>query len=413
MITSIHQPSPSMFMLLDHVMLLADGQCLYDGTPEQAYKFMDDVQAPCEFGMNIAEHMLDCAANPSISDAMKCNYSSNLQSDNATFVQIEVDKDYQESKNSPTMPELITDTSDDTEHVEKPQHQGKRWFPLIRELSTLTWRTGLDMVRNPSLILLHWGMAVGMGIFVGCIFFQVGLDTSGAQNRAGGLIFALAFFAFSSLTTVDLVHHEKRVVTSEVRGGYYRPWAYYMSKLILDGIFLRFIPILLYSASFYPMMGLVSNSYNVAVYLMTLGTFAITVGALSLAVTVLSSTAGQASFLMNILLLVSLLNSGFFVNIADMPNWISWLHYLSVFFYGYSVLITNEVSKLFFNFVVSGYTAVSNVRGITFLDILGIDYTSMTTYIIVLDCMYILFILAGLVLMYLRIPRAPRLKPIP
>ncbi len=56
---------------------------------------------------------------------------------------------------------------------------------LSRQLAVLFWRTGTDILRNPTLLLLHWVMAAVMGIFVGCIFFNVQLDISGAQNRAG------------------------------------------------------------------------------------------------------------------------------------------------------------------------------------------------------------------------------------
>lgn len=51
----------------------------------------------------------------------------------------------------------------------------------------------------------------------------------------GSTFFALAFLAFSSLTTVDLLIAERQVVTREVRGGYYHPAAYLLSKLTLDG----------------------------------------------------------------------------------------------------------------------------------------------------------------------------------
>jgi hypothetical protein len=57
---------------------------------------------------------------------------------------------------------------------------------------------------------------------------------AGVQNRLGGTFFALAFLAFTSLTTVDLLMNERAVVTREVRSGYYAPWTYLLSKLALD-----------------------------------------------------------------------------------------------------------------------------------------------------------------------------------
>ena len=338
---SLHQPSPSLFFMLSKVMLLSSGYCVYQGPPSRVHNYFDELGAPCEDKINIADHILECM---SMRD-FKAKLTSRMQQN---FSKEDIDLRIENA-----MQEVNVDARKVSDDTELPVRQAIISRPgILCQISTLVWRTGLEMFRNPSLIILHWLLALGMGIFVGCVFWQVGLDTSGAQNRAGGLVFALSFFAFSSLTTVDLIFHEKRVVTSEVRSGYYHPWSYYTAKLILDGILLRFLPTLLYSAAFYPMMGLSSEPKAVALFLMTLGTFAVAIGALSLAVTVLSNTAGQASFAMNLILLISLLNSGFFVNIEAMADWISWLHYLSPFFYSYSILVINEIANLLFTFQV-------------------------------------------------------------
>lgn len=386
-ILSIHQPSPAIFSMLDRVYLLAQGRCLYDGAPRGAESYLKARGLSMSPGDGIAEFMLECASDNQVVERLSGRKEGKLP-DRARG-------DAEDAKDIEGAPD--DGGSDAPVDAIKLSTLTRRDTSIVTELATLTWRNGLDIIRNPTLILLHWLLALGMGIFAGCVFFQVGLDTSGAQNRAGGLIFALAFFAFTSLTTVDLVFEEKTIVSREVTGGYYRRWTYVISKLIIDGMFLRFLPILIFSAPFYPMMGLDGEPSSVALYLMTLGTFAVTVGALSLAVTFASRTSGQASFIMNIILLVCLLNSGFFVNAENMPDWISWLRYLSVFYYGYSVLITNEVSGLLFQFVVEGYTAVENVRGVTFLNILGINPTQTTNYIIILDCMYAIFCLASLI----------------
>lgn len=73
------------------------------------------------------------------------------------------------------------------------------------------------------------------------------------------------------------------------------------------------------------------------------------------------STAGKASLVMNVVLLISLLVGGFFVNVASIPGWIRWLHYLSVFFYSYAILITNEVATLSLNFAVSVATPIGGL----------------------------------------------------
>lgn len=44
---------------------------------------------------------------------------------------------------------------------------------LGRELGVLFWRSGTDFFRNPSLLLLHWAMAIGAGLLMGVIYWCV------------------------------------------------------------------------------------------------------------------------------------------------------------------------------------------------------------------------------------------------
>jgi hypothetical protein len=160
----------------------------------------------------------------------------------------------------------------------------------------------------------------------------------------GGTFFALAFMAFTSLTTVDLLMNERRVVEREARGGYYSPATYLLAKLALDGALLRMLPALLYWAPFYFMAGFRDGAAPAAVFALTLVTFTAAVGALSMAVAVGSDTAGQASFVMNFILLFSLAFTGFLVNVTSIPEALRWIHYLSVFYYAFEAMLTSELA---------------------------------------------------------------------
>lgn len=50
---------------------------------------------------------------------------------------------------------------------------------------------------------------------------------------------------------VDLLINERQVVTREVRGGYYHPSAYLLSKLTLDAMLLRVLPAIFLFLPFY------------------------------------------------------------------------------------------------------------------------------------------------------------------
>lgn len=416
-ILTFHQPSPSMFNLLDQAILLAQGKCIYKGDPLNADKFFASIGYPCPELVALSEHMLSCVSD--LDTLPKLIASASIYSEkNSQASPSPVTEDRNRSQSSEFEKNLDNESDRDLESsrpngrnlggVEKNYQVDPNNFQpigLTRELSIMFWRTAVDIIRNPTLLALHWVISILIGIFVGCIFWQVGNDVSGAQNRAGGLFFALAFFAFTSLTIVDLLMGERRIVNREVRGGYYRAWSYLLSKFVLDGLLLRSIPTFLYTAAFYPMMGLQDGAKQVLIFIGTLSSFSLAIGALSLAVAVGCKTSGEVSFAMNIILLLSLLVGGFFVNVASIPDWIEWLHYISPFYYAYTVLITNEMSSLLLNFVVKGYTAVRNVRGTTFLDIIGITLDA-TKALIVLDAMYFAFIIFAFILLYTRLPRA-------
>jgi hypothetical protein len=48
---------------------------------------------------------------------------------------------------------------------------------------------------------------------------------------------------------------------------------------------------------------------------------------------------------------------------SSIPDWIQWLHYLSLFYYAYSSLMINEVSDLLLDFVVRASRAAIGARG--------------------------------------------------
>lgn len=78
----------------------------------------------------------------------------------------------------------------------------------------------------------------------------------GAQNRLGGFFFCLAFLAFTASTIVDVLHVERTIVLREIKAGYYRPFMYMISKMVLDSLLLRCIPAVLLGIPVYFLMGL-------------------------------------------------------------------------------------------------------------------------------------------------------------
>lgn len=52
-----------------------------------------------------------------------------------------------------------------------------------RELGVHSWRNGLGMLRSPELALMHCVVAAILGIVVGAVYYQSGLDKEGETTR--------------------------------------------------------------------------------------------------------------------------------------------------------------------------------------------------------------------------------------
>ncbi|RMZ55635.1 hypothetical protein APUTEX25_000218, partial [Auxenochlorella protothecoides] len=469
-IASLHQPSHDMFLALDTALLMSHGRVLFQGRPADAEAWFRGRGLPCPAGTAMAEHLLKVASNPADIQALLLERGGQ-GADSAALLRLEdggvqveggcaregIPDDGASPSDTASASPSAADSPplggggnmDSAAEDRSPDRVAAAWTPVAaaaathkpgkvgrsafgmsatpgpeprpaprrpgfaRQLAVMTWRTAIDILRNPTLLRLHLGIGLLMGVVTGLVFWQLDDSNVGVQNRMGGTFFALAFLAFTSLTTVDLLINERAVVAREVRGGYYRPSAYLLSKLTLDAIFLRAIPAILYWAPFYYMAGFRGGAAYQATYLFILVTFSCAVGALSMAVTVASNTAGEASFGMNFIILFSIMFTGFLVNVSSIPAYLRWIHYLSVFFYAFEAMITNEMTGRTFTFMASGYAQIEGINGNTYLTTLGFDAGATTRDIGVLVGLYAGFTLLCLVLMQARMPHSrPRIKNI-
>lgn len=462
---SFHQPSPAMFDLLDRVFLMARGHVLFSGAPTQASAFFEAAGCAAPTGTAIAEHMLTAVSDPALRDPLLAHVLATRRSPKeaasrqqahgfsvgVTAAAAAVDDLEGGGGNNPSSspspspsPERRRRRGGGTDNISSspPSTTTDSTRPpartsLSRELAVLFWRTLTEIVRNPALLLMHCGMGAAMGALCGGIFFGLKFDIAGAQGRLGAAFFSLTLMALTSLTTVDLLTCERGLVVKEVLGGYYRPVSYYLAKATLDGLLLRVLPAVLFSIPLYPMSGLQRGAPHVALFFCVLSVFSAAVGALSMAVTVGFGTAGRASLVMNLVLLLSLLFAGFLVNVASITPALRWVHYLSVFFYGFEALTSNELSGISLTFTApSGGGGISlpggigggagtapkssssssgalsvDIKGDTFLAALGIDPSRLLADVASLDAAFFGFVLAGIGLLYYTMPRALVVRP--
>merc|ERR1711959_883422 len=192
--------------------------------------------------------------------------------------------------------------------------------PFLSELNVLIKRTFKQIWRRPLLLRLQLALALITGLLSIAIFKSgMNRDIAGIQNRIGFFFFQLAFFGFAGITSTDLILEERTIFMREIQGKFFTPLAYYLSKVIVDGVMLRILPMVLYDILVYWSIGLRPGAAHFFVYLISTVLFSMTTGALCLAVTMGSKTGGVASLGIILLLLFSILFGGFLSNRSSMP----------------------------------------------------------------------------------------------
>lgn len=245
--------------------------------------------------------------------------------------------------------------------------KGYQKVGLVGQFRILSRRTWRNLYRNPMLMLTHYAIAIVLAVFLGFLFYGLTDDIKGFQNRLGLFLFVLSLFGFSSLTILTVFAPERLLFTRERAKGYYSPPSYFAAKVIFDIIPLRLLPPMILGIIVYPMTGLIPAWPNFLKFVLFLVLFNLAAAAIFLFIGIVFRNSGVANLIGVLVMLFSLLFSGFFLNKESIPGVAKWLQsvrshlpaslpqryhlaniyqQLSIFHYAFEGLIVNEVKYL-------------------------------------------------------------------
>ena len=207
--------------------------------------------------------------------------------------------------------------------------KGFRKVGLLGQFRILSLRTWRNLYRNPMLMLTHYAIAIVLAVFLGSLFYGLTDDIKGFQNRLGLFLFVLSLFGFSSLTILTVFAPERLLFTRERAKGYYSPPSYFAAKVLFDIIPLRLLPPMILGIIVYPMTGLVTAWPNFLKFILFLVLFNLAAAAIFLFIGIVFRNSGVANLIGLLVMLFSLLFSGFFLNKESIPDVAIWLQSVS------------------------------------------------------------------------------------
>jgi ABC-type multidrug transport system ATPase subunit/ABC-type multidrug transport system permease subunit len=206
-----------------------------------------------------------------------------------------------------------------------------RRISLPRQFLILSLRTWRNLYRNPMLMLTHYAIAIILAVLSGYLFYGLTDDIPGFQNRLGLSFFILALFGFSTLTSLTVFSSERLLFIRERANGYYSPVTYFAAKVIFDIVPLRLLPPILTGIIVYPMAGLVPAWPEFFKFLLILILFNLSASSICLFIGIIVKDGGVANLIGSLVMLFSLLFSGFLLNRESIPKAALWLQSVSLF----------------------------------------------------------------------------------
>uniref|UniRef100_A0A8D3BX85 ABC transporter domain-containing protein n=1 Tax=Scophthalmus maximus TaxID=52904 RepID=A0A8D3BX85_SCOMX len=195
------------------------------------------------------------------------------------------------------------------------------------------------------LTLMHKGEVVYAGAADHALGYFTDLDNqiTSLGHRSGAFFFLIINMVFGNLSAVELFINERAIFIHENSSGYYRTSVYFLSKIFADLIPNRIIPIFVFSAIAYYMMGLKPAFEAFLCFALTMSLVSLAGVGLAFLVSASVSSFAMANILIALPFVFMMVFGGFLVNLNSMLSWLSWLKWISIFKYGLDAAFINEM----------------------------------------------------------------------
>ncbi len=360
-ITTVHQPTSQLWSRFSKVRLLSEGGLIYCGAPETVLSYIASphIGLPCPVGWGVADWMLEIANGDSVGKlhstwarAVRSGLSvplltsaGNSPDDAVESAHIPALKSIEDvaSAGGAVAPELAAISDDgaaEEQTLSAKEHGSQKWpTSFSRQFVTLAKRAWQNS-RGNHLSYLRLGETLSLALVCSLLWWQVPRSASAMEDKIGLMFFIVVYWSFFSLFSELLTFPAERSVIRKERGsGAYRLSAYFLSRSVADVPARLLMPslfmcIVYWTTNFLPEAGAFFAAWGTlllhCIVFMGMGQF---VGALIL-------DFEKALVTSAVINLTFMLVGGFYV--SGIPDWISWINYLSPISYSWPLLLAIE-----------------------------------------------------------------------
>lgn len=218
-ISTIHQPSSSVFNMFDRLILMVNGHFVYQGVASKSRLYFDNIGYQCDEYTNPPDHFMRIL---NITDRNNLTSEEKEKMDNYLTAY--------KAHESELLNEIITE---DLTNLNKSM---RHYIPgLFIELRALLWRSYINSLRNPLLFFVKLAQAIMMGFIVDILFRDLGYGRVQVENRKGILFFTtIQFIMLGSNSNSMTFPLERPMFLKEYKEGLYGTTAFVLSKFLAE-----------------------------------------------------------------------------------------------------------------------------------------------------------------------------------
>ncbi|GMI91873.1 pleiotropic drug resistance 12, ATP-binding cassette G40, PLEIOTROPIC DRUG RESISTANCE 12 [Hibiscus trionum] len=342
------QPAPETFELFDDIVLLSNGQIVYQGPREHVLEFFESMGFKCPARKGVADFLQEVTL-------MKNQRQYWTQTDKAySFVTVEEFAKAFLSFHLGKRFQIDLATSFDKNQSDPTLFTTKNYGVKRMELLKACFsREFLLMKRNPVYIFKLVQLIV-MALIASTVFLRTEMHKKTVTDgivRMGAMFFSISMIMFNGLVELGMTVFRLPVFYKQRDNLFYPAWTYALPTWILQ-IPISFIEVGLWVVVTYNVMGLDPNILRFLKQFLLLVLMNQMASALFRLIAALCREITVTSIVSSFCLLVLFVNCGYILSRDEVRKWWIWGYWISPMMYSQNAVVINEFLGESWNHVI-------------------------------------------------------------
>ncbi|CEI61328.1 Brefeldin A resistance protein [Fusarium venenatum] len=343
---SLYQAGEQLYDLVDKVLLIDHGQCLYFGRSEDAKNYFLNLGFDCPERWTTADFLTSVTDDHERS--IRKGWENRIPRTPEEFADAyRRSEDYQKNLRDIDEFEAELQTLAEERRAHESEKSKKKNYEIAfhKQVMACTHRQFLVMFGDKASLFGKWGGLLFQGLIVGSLFFNLPDTAAGAFPRGGALFFLLLFNALLALAEQTAAFESKPILLKHKSFSFYRPSAFAIAQTVVD-VPLVFIQVIIFNVLIYFMANLARTASQFFISCLILWLVTMVTYAFFRAISAWCGTLDVATRFTGVAIQILVVYTGYLIPPDSMHPWFGWLRWINWIQYGFECLMANEFYNL-------------------------------------------------------------------